>query len=169
MRLVTRRLGFLWTALYRHFSVGKVGSMAIPPFERGAIMSINPEPEYRSLTPSVVQLRWRVPTEFPACPQSVSDDALEEYSSRLAFGTVFARNTYGTSLVVERQLTIDGLVVLTHFGEEAIKDWAVAHISIHAGSFYHRSESTFLSLQGAFKHFCELVGEQLGESIDDYC
>lgn len=50
------------------------------------------EPEYPPLTPSVVQIRWKVPTEFPACPRQVSEQGLEEYASKLAFGGVFSRN-----------------------------------------------------------------------------
>lgn len=132
-------------------------------------MSIHSETEYPSLTPLAVQLRWKTPTEFPECPTVVSEKALEDYASRLSFGTQFSQNDYGSSWVVERQLTADGLVVLPHFGENAIKDWAVAHISVQSGLFYHRSESTFFSLQGALKHFCSLTGEKLDESIDDYC
>jgi hypothetical protein len=124
---------------------------------------------YPSLTPLAVQIRWRVPTEFPACPEEFTDDALLLYESRLSFGSVFARNQFSTSLVVDRRLRNDDLIVLTHFAGETIKDWAVAHISLHDGLFYHRSEFTFFSLRGALKHFCELAGEDLGGSIDDYC
>ncbi|TAZ44013.1 hypothetical protein [Rhizobium ruizarguesonis] len=83
--------------------------------------------------------------------------------------SVFARNQFSTSLVVDRRLRDDDLIVLTRFAGEAIKDWAVAHISTRDGLFYHRSEFTFFSLNGALKHFCELAGEDLGDSIDDYC
>lgn len=124
---------------------------------------------YPSLTPLAVQVRWKVPTEFPACPDEFTDDALLLYDSRLSFGNVFARNRLSTSLVVDRRLRDDYLIVLTHFADEAIKDWAVAHISIQDGLFHHRSEFTFFSLKGALKHFCELAGEDLGDSIDDYC
>jgi len=124
---------------------------------------------YPSLTLLAVQIRWRVPTEFPACPEEFTDDALLLYESRLSFGSVFARNQFSTSLVVDRRLRNDDLIVLTHFAGETIKDWAVAHISLHDGLFYHRSEFTFFSLRGALKHFCELAGEDLGDSIDDYC
>lgn len=47
------------------------------------------ETEYKSLTPSVVQIHWTVPTEFPACPETVSERGLEEYADRLTFGSVF--------------------------------------------------------------------------------
>jgi hypothetical protein len=122
-----------------------------------------------SLTSLAVQVRWRVPTEFPACPDELTDDALLLYESRLSFGSIFARNQLSTSLVVHRHLGDDSLIVLTHFAGEAIKDWAVAHVSIRDGLFHHRSESTFSSLKGALKHFCGLTGEDLGDSIDDYC
>ncbi|RWP50498.1 hypothetical protein [Mesorhizobium sp.] len=124
---------------------------------------------YPSLTPLAVQVRWKVPTEFPACPDEFTDDALLLYESRLSFGNIFARNQLSTSLVVDRNLKDDDLIVLTHFAGDAIKNWAVAHISIHDGLFHHRSEFTFFSLKGALKHFCELAGEDLGDSIDDYC
>ncbi|MET2831364.1 hypothetical protein [Mesorhizobium shangrilense] len=132
-------------------------------------MSLSDEPQYASLTPTVVQIRWKVPTEFPACPEIVSEHALEEYAARLTFGSVFAQNGYNRSLVVNSCLTGDSLVVLTRFGDEAVKDWAVAHVSIKGRFFCHRSEATFFELQGALKHFCELTGQEYGDPIDDYC
>jgi hypothetical protein len=124
---------------------------------------------YPSLTPLAIQIRWKIPTEFPACPDELTDDALLLYESRLSFGSVFARNQFSTSLVVERRLRDDELIVLTRFAGEPVKDWAVAHISIQDDLFYHRSEYTFFSLNGALKHFCELTREEFGDSIDDYC
>lgn len=129
----------------------------------------HPEPLYPSLTPLAVQARWKVPTEFPSCPDEFTDDGLMLYASRLSFGTAFAKNDLSTSLVVEHRLRDDDLIVLTRFAGEAIKDWAVAHISVLDGRFLHRSEFTFYTLQGALKHFCELAGEQFEESMDDYC
>ena len=66
-------------------------------------MHHEPEPHFPSLTPLVVQVRWRVPTEFPACPDEFTDEALLFYASRLSFGSVFARNQYSTSLVVDHR------------------------------------------------------------------
>jgi hypothetical protein len=127
------------------------------------------DPQFPSLTPLVVQVRWKVPTEFPACPNEFTDDALLLYASRLSFGSIFARNQYSTSLVVDHRLKDDSLVVLTSFAGDNLKDWAVAHVSIQDGEFFHRSEFTFFTLKGALKHFCELVGEELTDSIDDDC
>jgi hypothetical protein len=129
-----------------------------------------PEPEvFESITLSAVQVRWRVPTEFPACPEVASENGLEEYAMHLAFGDVFARNKYSTSLVVQYGMADGGLVILTRFAGDPVKDWAVAHVSIHGEFFYHRSESTFFELQGALKHFCELTGQSYDDPFDDYC
>jgi len=101
---------------------------------------------YPSLTPLAIQIRWKIPTEFPACPDELTDDALLLYESRLSFGSVIARNQFSTSLVVERRLREGDLIVLTRFAGEAVKDCAVAPISIQDGLFHHRSEYTFSSL-----------------------
>ena len=130
-----------------------------------------PEPEeYESLTPSVVQVKWRVPTEFPECPGSVIEGALEQYASNLKFGKIFARNDIYQSLVAQRSIHEDALVVLTRSAEDnAIKDWGVAHVTVRGELFYHRSEYQFFSLQGALKHFCELTGDDYNDCMDDYC
>lgn len=132
-------------------------------------MHDKPEPHFPSLTPLVVQVRWRVPTEFPACPEEFTDDALLLYASRLSFGGVFADNPYCTSLIVDRRLKDEDLIVLTRLVGDSIKHWAVAKIWIDDGLFFHRSEFTFFTLQGALKHFCDLAGEELTDSLDDYC
>ena len=132
-------------------------------------MRDGPDQQFPSLTPLVVQIRWKEPTNFPACPDEFTDDALILYASRLSFGTVFAHNQYATSLVVDHRLRDDDLVVLTRFAGDNVKDWAVAYVSIRDGVFHHRSEFTFFTLKGALKHFCELVGEELANSIDDDC
>lgn len=124
--------------------------------------------EFESLTPSVVQVRWKVPSEFPACPPQVTENALERYASSLEFGEVFVRNDIYHGLVVQHCLCVDGLIVLTH-SPSGVKDWALAHISTNDGLFYHKSEGTFFTLQGALKEFCKLSGQDFDDSLDDYC
>jgi hypothetical protein len=146
---------------------GVIGEWLYGPHKRA---DFDPElKEYESLTPSATQVRWRIPTEFPGCPAAVSEDGLEQYSRNLRFGQVFARNDIYQSLVVQCELVEDGLVVLTHNpAENAIKDWAVAMITIQGELFAHRSEHQYFTLQGALKTFCELTGKSLDDSIDDY-
>lgn len=148
-------------------SGGAIGEWLYGTRERA---NYEPEPEeYESLTPSAVQLKWKIPTEFPGCPEAVSEDGLERYAQKLRFGEVFARNKIYQSLVVQCRLVEGGLVVLTRAAEaDAIKDWAVAMITIRGELFIHRSEHQYFTLQGALKTFCELTGESLDDSIDDY-
>lgn len=124
--------------------------------------------EYESLTPSVVQVHWKVPSEFPACPSRVTKDALENYASSLKFGNVFVRNELYNGLVVQHSLGDNELVVLSH-SPSGGKGWAIAHISTKDELFYHKSAGTFFTLQGALKEFCKLAGEDFAESIDDFC
>lgn len=124
--------------------------------------------EFESLTPSVVQVRWKVPSEFPACPPRVTEDALERYAASLEFGNVFVRNDSYHGLVVQHSLSDNGLVVLSH-SASGVKDWAIAHISTKDDLFYHKSEGTYFTLQGALKAFCQLSGVEFDESIDDCC
>ena len=124
--------------------------------------------ESESLTPSAVQVRWKVPSEFPACPSRVAEDALEKYASSLEFGSVFVRNDIYHGLVVQHSLTDNGLVVLSRC-PSGMNDWAIAHISTKDNLFYHKSEGTFSTLQGALKEFCKLSGEDFDDSIDEYC
>lgn len=148
-------------------SGGAIGEWLYGTRERA---DFEPEPEeFESLTPSAIQVKWRVPTEFPGCPEAVSEDGLERYAENLRFGEVFARNDIYQSLVVQCALVEGGLVVLTRAAEvDAIKDWAVAMITIRGELFVHRSEHQYFTLQGALKTFCELTGESLEDSIDDY-
>ena len=126
--------------------------------------------EFESLTNSAIQVKWKTPTTFPCCPSEVGLNALRKYAANLTFGSVFADNQYGQSLVVDVSCSETQLVVLTRV-TDSVKDWAVAHISTANEFFYHRSEGTFYQLAGAVKEFANLSGEEhgIGETFDDYC
>ena len=49
-----------------------------------------------------------------------------------------------------------------------VKDWAVTKVTVEGNRFCHESMGTFFTLQGALKIHCELIGEPLEESIDDF-
>ncbi|WP_109312646.1 HNH endonuclease signature motif containing protein [Ruegeria sp. AU67] len=137
----------------------------------GEHKSVESEPareEYDSLTPSVVQVRWKVPSEFPSCPTQMTEDALDKYAASLNFGEVFVRNDLYSGLVVQRALSDEGLIVLSHC-VSGIKDWAIAQIQTKDQLFYHKSIGTFFTLQGALKEFCKLSDESYEDCIDDYC
>lgn len=130
-----------------------------------------PEPEeFESLTPSVIQVKWKTPTEFPSCPVEVGPKALQEYAENLTFGSVFSKNRYWQSLVVDKSFSGTELFVLTH-NIDSIKDWGVAVISIGGEFFFHKSEGTFFELAGAVKAFADLSGQEheIGDTFDDFC
>jgi hypothetical protein len=173
MRTVTREEGAKTKTRFEEWaksgsvpSGGAIGEWLYGTRERA---NFEPEPEeYESLTPSAVQVKWRVPTEFPGCPEAMAEDGLEQYAWNLQFGQVFARNEIYQSLIVQNSLVEDGLVVLTHNPDEkAIKPWAVAMVTIRGELFVHRSERQYFTLQGALKTFCKLTGDSMEESLDD--
>jgi hypothetical protein len=120
--------------------------------------------DVQSPTPNAIQRKWRTPSEFLMCPDNIS---LTEYAARLKFGTVFARNPFGQSLVV----TADGgdgrLIVVCNLTGN-YKQWSVAKVTIENEKFVHESGGTYFTLQGALKQHCSLLGVPFGESIDDY-
>ena len=54
-----------------------------------------PEPrEFESLTPTAIQVDWRVPTEFPCCPLTLDESeeiAYKTYAAALKFGVVLQK------------------------------------------------------------------------------
>jgi hypothetical protein len=155
-------------------SGGALGEWLYGTRERG---DNEPEPrEFESLTPTAIQVDWRVPTEFPCCPLDLEggeEEAFRTYARALKFGVVFAKNHFSSSLVVDAKYAEAGIAVLTRFEGKAIKDWAVAHVSFSNSHFYHKSIGTFFELQGALKYFCEITGDTFdddafGELFDDF-
>ena len=122
-------------------------------------------PDVQSPTPNVIQRNWRTPSEFLMCPDKIS---LTEYAKRLNFGTVFARNQYGQSLVVTAAGGDGLLSVVCNLSENPIKNWSVAKVTIENEKFVHENVHSYFTLQGALKAHCNLLGVPLVESIDDY-
>ena len=129
-----------------------------------------------SLTPLAMQRVWRTPSEFPMCPEDISDNPLLDYVSRLECGTVFSRNIYGESVVDISELNKDGtcLSVICMI-DSGVKDYAVAKVTLEEGKYIHTSVSTYFTYDGAAKSHCELIGipweipEGYEGCIDDYC
>lgn len=123
-----------------------------------------------SLTKNAVQKNWKTKSEFPNCPNSSDERALNVYKDRLLKGRVFSKNGYGESIVEDSEIdeTANELLVLT--SSEGIKPYALAKITLDENNFIHESIRTFFTLIGAQKQFNIALGlEWEGEdSIDDY-
>lgn len=134
-----------------------------------------------SLTPCALQRNWRVPTEFPSCPDGRRENALSRYEERLAPGETFSRNKFGSSVVVIAELGDSGqLSVITQLGDNSVKPFAVARVVREGQMIVHENGGTFFNLEGAAKAHCEKLnvpwkehcdrsGLPWGDSIDNYC
>ncbi len=125
-------------------------------------------PDKQSLTPMAMQRNWKMPSEFPMCPDGIGSEPLCEYANSLEFGTVFSRNSFGESLTVVAEQGDELLSVLCSLTGNPIKEWALTRVTVEEGKFFHESISTYFRLQGAMKEHCKLVDVPLDESIDDY-
>jgi hypothetical protein len=126
-----------------------------------------------SKTPGAIQRNWRVPAEFPACPQPIHEKPLEAYFDRLKAGEVFAVSPFGQTKVGKAAMSSVGtaLFVLGEHGEEAIKPWSLAQVTFEDGSFVHESCGTFFKPDGAEKQFTLSQGLpwEGEDTFDDYC
>lgn len=144
--------------------------------------TVSPETTSESLKVNAIQRRWKTPCEFSLCP-TLSDEKLDqsgvkqilhEYMEELEFGTVFSKNRYNESITIlaemaKKKQNEPALIVLSKFGNNGVKNWAVARVTIEDGVFVHENEYSCFTLQGALKKHCELVGVSFEESIDDHC
>lgn len=147
----------------------RVTSAKMPPRKWSAPQEI---PELvMAKTPGAVQRKWRVPSEFPCCPQKPEDQPIAAYAANLTAGAVFSRNDLSTHTVLESALIDDGQSVCVMCESDGLKPWSLAKISFEDGFYIHTSISTFFSKEGAEKQFCLARGLEWtgGDSIDDYC
>lgn len=142
---------------------------AIPPREWAAPSEISDL--IMAKTPGAAQRKWRVPTEFPCCPQKTEDWPVAAYAANLVTGAVFSQNDLSTHKVLETALIDDDQAVYVMCESDGLKPWSLAKISFEDGLYVHTSISTFFSKEGAEKQFCLARGLEWtgGDSIDDYC
>jgi hypothetical protein len=131
-------------------------------------------PELNESTPkNVIQRSWKIPSDFPLCPQSEVNVSLLNYVQNLKVGDVFCRNDIYTSLVEKFEISEDetSISVLTKSEKGAIKNWALAQITLEDEKFIHTSLGNFFTKEGAEKQYCISLGKEWlgGDSIDDYC
>lgn len=157
------------------------GSLGKWIFNRGTMQN-----QYIETTPKVpdiikaktlnaVQRNWRVPSEFPCCPQSYNDEPILAYAEKLRTGLVFCQNDAYSSLVSKSAISDDrqSLYVISESteGKNAVKPWTLAKISYENGLFVHTSLQNYFTQEGAEKQYCLAQGLEWngGDSIDDYC
>lgn len=127
--------------------------------------------EYDSLTPNVVQVRWKTPTEFPLCPQEQYSEPLEEYKKRLNPGVVFSRNYYNESIVVDAEFVEgnDTLLVLCKGTFHSENAWYLVKVTYQDNLFYHKSIFAYFNETEAKEEFASIKDDiQILFDLEDY-
>lgn len=125
-------------------------------------------------TRGAAQRKWRIPTEFPCCPQEEKEEPIAAYAAKLIAGAIFSCNHFSTSIVLETAVGNDGqsiCVMCEQSGTGALKPWSVARVTFEGNLYVHASLGTFFTSEGAEKEFCLARGLEWtgGETFDDYC
>lgn len=117
-----------------------------------------------SLTPSAKQRFWRTPTEFPCCPNEVTDNGLNEYMENLKEGELFSQNSYAKYYVIDKALIPDkkDLIVLctNNEGEQVFGAYSICSVKIGNGKFVHMSIKRYGSRDVATHFFKLIIGEE---------
>lgn len=149
-----------------------------PPVTEVAITSITGKKRSfvlrDSLTSNALQGDWNTPTEFMCCPVNISNTPIEDYCNNLKKQSLFSRNSYWESVVLDFALSDDKqhLWVLTEDpNPEAVKRWGVVEIVMHDNCFLHLNRHTFFEEVGGRKYFTLEQGREWtgGDCMDDYC
>lgn len=122
-----------------------------------------------SLTPSARQRRWFTPTEFPFCPENVTEDGLLLYFNNLKTDEVFSRNErYDPSYVVDMGMSKDNKVLFVLTTNPKEDDfWAITSITIENNKFVHENEGARGGKDLTTKVFKFLIGQ--GDlTMEDY-
>ena len=129
-----------------------------------------------SLTPNAVQKgqNWRIPSEFPCCPQEKHNNPITSYFKNLGIGDIFSRNQYTSSIIERYAISKDEniLRILCKSGDEnPVKPYYLAEVTYQDNVFVHTSLGTFFQIDGAEKQFTILQGLEWtgGETFDDLC
>ena len=156
-----------WAASEKSPSGNGIGEWV---YGRPQIDEREPETDFESLSPNVVQRNWKTPTEFELCPDTCAHEALESYCARAKSGQVFASNQYGQSLVELAALGDGFLSVICKATGNPVKPWAVAKVFIEGDKFVHESIGSFFEFDGAVKVHCRLLRLPFeGDTFDDFC
>lgn len=126
-----------------------------------------------SLTPNAAQKNWKTPSEFPFCPQNITDNLVTNYAQNLKRGEIFSRNQYSNSIIEDFATSKDKntLWIMCKSGDDnAIKPWSLAQVTYESEMFVHENLGSFFKKDGAEKQFTLAQGLEWtsGDTFDDY-
>jgi len=104
---ISRNRLLAWAASEKGSSGGSLGDWVFRPIPQSEEYKASKEPVLvNSKTTGAVQLNWKVPSEFPYCPDVKGENPILEYMRQLTTGTTFARNQYSESEVLTGLLPV---------------------------------------------------------------
>lgn len=124
-----------------------------------------------SLTPGAMQRKWKIPTEFPLCPQNPSSTSLQDYLANLKPGEIYCHNDVYESPVLKAELSVDGQKIAVLCTTDGVTSFALSEITFEDGQYVHTSVRTFFTEEGAEKYFTISLGKEWtgGDVFEDYC
>ena len=131
------------------------------PLETEMYESLIHDKETQSLTPNVVQINWKTPTEFLCCPQQFSGNPLEAYLANLEEGKVFSSNEYGNSNVLKYGIYQSELWVMCRTNM-IVKNYGYTQITFKDGIFYHRNKGVYDIGDEPYRVFNLIMAGEIG-------
>lgn len=163
---------YIWSKSNKVPSGGLLGEWVFKPIDNPKDTSEIPD-LVMAKTPCAAQRNWRIPSEFPCCPQSKEKESLVAYAEKLKPGNIFSQNHISTSKVLKTAMANDqkSFWVLCENPANSMKPWLLAKVTLQNAIYVHESLGSFFTNEGAEKQFCIAQGlEWTGaDSIDEYC
>lgn len=106
-----------------------------------------------SLTPRAKQVHWKIPTEFPLCPNTHTETPLQDYITNLNPTAVFCQNQYYHSEVIKAELSLDKTHIAVLTTTSGVTHFALTEIKYKDGAYIHESILTFFTEEGAEKYY----------------
>lgn len=124
-----------------------------------------------SLTPGAKQVNWKIPTEFPLCPNSILESPLQEYLNNLIVDKTFCQNQLYHSEVIKAELSLDKGHIAVMTTTSGVTDFALTEIKYENGFFVHKSIRTFFTGEGAEKYYTLSLSKEWtgGDVLEDFC
>ena len=124
-----------------------------------------------SLTPGAMQREWKIPTEFPLCPQKPSSSPLQDYLANLKPGEIYCHNDVYESPILKAELSVDGQKIVVLCTTSGATNFALSEITFEDGQYVHTSVRTFFSEEGAEKYYTISLGKEWagGDVFEDFC
>lgn len=165
----SRKRMLAWAQSDRPSSGGTLGDWV---FGRTAAPVDTPAQIVVSKTPGAVQRNWKVPAEFPLCPQTTEEGRLATYHDRLKEGAIAVISPFGNTKVGKAALAAGGtaLFILGEHDKGAIKPWSLARVTFENDKFVHESLGTYFTRKGVEKEYVLAQGLtwEGGDTFDDY-